>query len=68
MLFVLIGLPRFVFALLLGAVECVNFESDPQQQIEHLQSGKQFDHINPITFKFSILFSTYMYMCIATLC
>ena len=68
MLFVLICLPRSVFALLLGAVECDSNVSDPQQQIEHRQSGKQFDHVNPINLKSIILLSTYTYMCIATLC
>ena len=68
MLSVLIGFCRFVFALSLGAVECDSHESDPQQQIEHLQSGKQFDHVNPINLKSIILLSTYIYTCIATLC
>ena len=57
----------FVFAFSLGAVECVIFESVPQQQIEHQQQGKQFDHfpIHPIILKSNTLFT--LYVCIADL-
>ena len=56
-LFILIGSFRFS----LGADDCVDNQSDPQQHLEHNQQGKQFDHVNPIIFKSNILFTTCMY-------
>ena len=50
-----------LFAFSLGADECVDNQSDPQQHFEQQQQGKQFDHVNPIIFKSNILFSTCMY-------
>ena len=44
-------------ALWLGYDICGDPECDPPQQIEQEQQGKQFDHVNPITFKSNILFS-----------
>ena len=58
-----------LFVLPLGYDICGNPEHDPPQpSIEQQQQGKQFDHVNPINLKSIILLSTYMYMCIATLC
>ena len=52
---------RFFSFFSLGADEYVNLESDPLQHSEHLQQGKQFDHVNPIIFKPNILFATCIY-------
>ena len=54
---------RFFSLFRLGADECVDNASDPQQHFEQQQPGKQFDHVNPSIFKFNILFT--LYVCIA---
>ena len=44
--------------------ECEN----PQQSLEQQQQqGKQFDHSNPITFKFTFIYNLYTYMAILLL-
>ena len=61
MLFVLI----VAFAVLaLGFDICGDPESDPHQQIEQIQPGKQFDHIHliPLLLKSNILFNLYVCM------
>ena len=54
MLFVIIVLS----ILSIGFDDSIVYESDPLQQVEYLQQGKQlfpFDHVDPITFKFYYL-------------
>ena len=54
---------RFFLAFPLGFDICGDPESDPPQQIDQQQQGKQFDHFHhcPITLKLNI--SLYFYVC-----
>ena len=66
--FVFVVLIDFGFALALGFDICGNPENDPPQQLEQQQQGKQFDHVNPITFKSNILFSIICIYALPILC
>ena len=48
----------------LGADDIIEGENIPQQPLEHNQQGKQFDHSNPIIFKFIFVYNLYVCMAI----
>ena len=61
---------RFFIAFPLGFDICGDSVSDPQQQIDQQQQGKQFDHFHhcPITLKLNISFYFYVCMLLCVKC